>query len=61
MLYDESIHDNSESDGFAAWPVYEGREITVILGGHDRGIDLRLQMVREGGHRRSKAVICLGR
>ena len=59
VLYvDDSISTAPEST-IAALEVYRGREITVILGGHDRGIDYGKLVARlaEGG---ARAVVCLG-
>jgi UDP-N-acetylmuramoyl-L-alanine---L-glutamate ligase len=55
---DDSISTAPEST-IAALEVYRGREITVILGGYDRGIDYEKLVARlvDGG---ARAVVCLG-
>jgi UDP-N-acetylmuramoylalanine--D-glutamate ligase len=58
LFVDDSISTIPES-ALAALAVYAGREITVILGGHDRGIDYgKLVETLVGGA--ARAVICLG-
>jgi UDP-N-acetylmuramoyl-L-alanine---L-glutamate ligase len=58
LFVDDSISTAPEST-IAALSVYAGREITVILGGHDRGIDYdKLVLTLAQGAARS--VICLG-
>jgi UDP-N-acetylmuramoylalanine--D-glutamate ligase len=58
LFVDDSISTAPEST-MAALSVYAGREITVILGGHDRGIDYdKLVLTLAQGAARS--VICLG-
>ena len=59
VLYvDDSISTIPEST-LVALAVYAGRDITVILGGHDRGIDYDSLVERVVGGAAS-AVICLG-
>ena len=59
VLYvDDSISTAPEST-IAALEVYAGREITVIVGGYDRGIDYGKLVARLAGGRR-RAVVCLG-
>ncbi len=58
LFVDDSISTAPEST-IAALAVYAGRDITVIVGGHDRGIDygkLVLTLARGA----ARAVICLG-
>jgi UDP-N-acetylmuramoylalanine--D-glutamate ligase len=58
LFVDDSISTIPES-ALAALAVYAGREITVILGGHDRGVDYgKLVETSVGGA--ARAVICLG-
>jgi UDP-N-acetylmuramoyl-L-alanine---L-glutamate ligase len=58
LFVDDSISTIPEST-IAALDVYAGRDITVIVGGYDRGIDYRkLADVLANGA--AKAVICLG-
>jgi UDP-N-acetylmuramoyl-L-alanine---L-glutamate ligase len=58
LFVDDSISTAPEST-IAALSVYAGRDITVILGGYDRGIDYgRLVEVLAQGA--AKAAICLG-
>jgi UDP-N-acetylmuramoylalanine--D-glutamate ligase len=58
LFVDDSISTAPEST-IAALSVYAGREITVILGGYDRGIDYdKLVLTLARGAARS--VICLG-
>jgi UDP-N-acetylmuramoyl-L-alanine---L-glutamate ligase len=60
VLYvDDSISTIPEST-LAALAVYSGRDVTVILGGHDRGIDYG-SLVEEAVGGAARAVICLGR
>ena len=58
LFVDDSISTIPEST-LAALAVYAGRDITVILGGHDRGIDYGKLVERAVGGA-AKAVICLG-
>ncbi len=58
LFVDDSISTIPEST-LAALAVYAGRDIAVILGGHDRGIDYG-QLVEEAVTGAAKAVICLG-
>jgi UDP-N-acetylmuramoylalanine--D-glutamate ligase len=58
LFVDDSISTIPEST-VAALAVYAGREITVILGGHDRGIDYG-ELVEKAVTGAAKAVICLG-
>ena len=58
LFVDDSISTIPEST-LAALRVYAGRDITVILGGHDRGIDYR-KLVEKAVTGAAKAVICLG-
>jgi len=58
LFVDDSISTIPEST-LAALAVYAGREITVILGGHDRGIDYG-KLVEEAVAGAAKAVVCLG-
>ena len=59
VLYvDDSISTIPELT-LAALAVYAGRDITVILGGHDRGIDYG-KLVEKAVTGAAKAVICLG-
>ncbi len=58
LFVDDSISTAPEST-IAALSVYAGRDITVIVGGYDRGIDYgRLVAILAAGA--AKAVICLG-
>src|SRR5215472_14877937 len=58
LFVDDSISTIPEST-VAALAVYSGRDTTVILGGHDRGIDYRklVEMALRGA---ARTVICLG-
>lgn len=58
LVVDDSISTTPES-ALAALGVYAGRDITLILGGYDRGIDYEKLVARlaEGA---AGAVICLG-
>ena len=58
LFVDDSISTIPEST-LAALAVYAGRDITVILGGHDRGIDYG-KLVEKAVTGAAKAVICLG-
>jgi UDP-N-acetylmuramoyl-L-alanine---L-glutamate ligase len=59
VLYvDDSISTAPEST-IAALEVYTGREITVIVGGYDRGIDYAKLVAKLAGGA-ARAVICLG-
>ena len=58
LFVDDSISTIPEST-LAALAVYAGRDITVILGGHDRGIDYG-QLVEKAVTGAAEAVICLG-
>jgi UDP-N-acetylmuramoylalanine--D-glutamate ligase len=58
LFVDDSISTIPEST-LAALAVYAGRDITVILGGHDRGIDYG-KLVEKAVAGAAKAVICLG-
>jgi UDP-N-acetylmuramoylalanine--D-glutamate ligase len=58
LFVDDSISTIPEST-LAALAVYAGRDITVILGGHDRGIDYS-KLVEKAVRGAAKAVICLG-
>jgi UDP-N-acetylmuramoyl-L-alanine---L-glutamate ligase len=58
LFVDDSISTIPEST-LAALAVYAGRDITVILGGHDRGIDYG-KLVENAVAGAAKAVICLG-
>jgi UDP-N-acetylmuramoyl-L-alanine---L-glutamate ligase len=58
LFVDDSISTIPEST-LAALTVYAGRDITVILGGHDRGIDYR-GLVEKAVMGAATAVICLG-
>ncbi len=58
LFVDDSISTIPEST-FAALAVYAGREISVILGGHDRGVDYSKLVERAVGGA-AKAIICLG-
>jgi UDP-N-acetylmuramoyl-L-alanine---L-glutamate ligase len=58
LFIDDSISTIPEST-LAALAVYAGRDITVILGGHDRGIDYR-ELVDKTVAGAAKTVICLG-
>ena len=59
VLYvDDSISTAAQST-LAALEVYAGREITLIVGGYDRGIDYRSLVERLAGGA-ARAVVCLG-
>src|SRR5204863_2842590 len=58
LFVDDSISTIPEST-LAALAVYAGRDITVILGGYDRGIDYG-KLVERAVSGAAKAVICLG-
>jgi UDP-N-acetylmuramoyl-L-alanine---L-glutamate ligase len=58
LFVDDSISTAPEST-IAALSVYAGREITLIVGGYDRGIDYGKLVARLAGGA-AKAVICLG-
>ncbi len=58
LFVDDSISTIPEST-LAAFAVYAGRDITVILGGHDRGIDYG-KLVEKAVTGAASAVICLG-
>ncbi len=58
LFVDDSISTIPEST-LAALAVYAGRDITVILGGHDRGIDYG-KLAEKAVTGAAKAVICLG-
>ena len=58
LFVDDSISTIPEST-LAALAVYAGRDIAVILGGHDRGIDYS-KLVETAVKGAAKAVICLG-
>ncbi|HEX3523098.1 MAG TPA: UDP-N-acetylmuramoyl-L-alanine--D-glutamate ligase [Stellaceae bacterium] len=58
LFVDDSISTIPEST-LAALAVYAGRDITVILGGYDRGIDYG-ELVEKAVTGAAKAVICLG-
>lgn len=58
LFVDDSISTAPEST-LAALSVYAARDITVILGGHDRGIDYG-KLVAALAAGAAKAVICLG-
>ena len=58
LFVDDSISTIPEST-LAALAVYAGRDIAVILGGHDRGIDYG-KLVEKAVSGAAKAVICLG-
>jgi len=58
LFVDDSISTIPEST-LAALAVYAGRDITVILGGHDRGIDYA-KLVEKAVAGAAKAVICFG-
>jgi len=58
LFVDDSISTIPEST-FAALAVYEGRDVTVILGGYDRGIEYG-KLVEKAVAGVAKAVICLG-
>jgi UDP-N-acetylmuramoyl-L-alanine---L-glutamate ligase len=59
LFVDDSISTIPEST-IAALEAYRGRDITVILGGYDRGIDYA-KLVEAVAAGAAKAVICLGR
>jgi len=58
LFVDDSISTAPES-AIAALSVYAGRDITVIVGGHDRGIDYG-KLVASLAQGAARAVICLG-
>jgi UDP-N-acetylmuramoylalanine--D-glutamate ligase len=58
LFVDDSISTIPEST-LAALEVYAGRDITAILGGHDRGIDYG-KLVEKAVTGAAKAVVCLG-
>jgi UDP-N-acetylmuramoylalanine--D-glutamate ligase len=58
LFVDDSISTIPEST-LAALAVYAGRDITVILGGHDRGIDYG-KLVENAVTGAAKSIICLG-
>jgi UDP-N-acetylmuramoylalanine--D-glutamate ligase len=58
LFVDDSISTIPEST-LAALAVYAGRDVTVILGGHDRGVDYG-KLVEKTVTGAAKAVICLG-
>jgi UDP-N-acetylmuramoylalanine--D-glutamate ligase len=58
LVVDDSISTTPEST-IAALQVYEGRDITLILGGYDRGIDYE-KLVERLARGAATAVICLG-
>jgi UDP-N-acetylmuramoylalanine--D-glutamate ligase len=58
LFVDDSISTIPEST-LAALAVYAGRDISVILGGHDRGIDYG-KLTEKAVAGAAKAVICLG-
>jgi UDP-N-acetylmuramoyl-L-alanine---L-glutamate ligase len=58
LFVDDSISTIPEST-IAALEVYRGREVTVILGGHDRGIDYG-KLVAELSKGSAKRAMCLG-
>ncbi len=58
LFVDDSISTIPQST-IAALAVYAGRDIAVIVGGFDRGLDYR-DLVAELAHGAAKAVICLG-
>jgi UDP-N-acetylmuramoylalanine--D-glutamate ligase len=58
LFVDDSISTAPES-AIAALSVYAGRNITVIVGGHDRGIDYG-KLVATLAQGAARAVICLG-
>lgn len=58
LFVDDSISTAPES-AIAALSVYAGRDITVIVGGHDRGIDYG-KLVGTLAQGAARAVICLG-
>jgi UDP-N-acetylmuramoyl-L-alanine---L-glutamate ligase len=58
LFVDDSISTIPEST-FAALAVYAGRDVTVILGGHDRGIEYG-KLAEKAVAGAAKAVICLG-
>jgi len=58
LFVDDSISTIPEST-LAALTVYAGRDITVILGGYDRGIDYG-ELVERAVAGAAKALICLG-
>lgn len=59
LFVDDSISTIPESTA-AALAVYAGREITLILGGHDRGVDYD-KLVENLVTGAAKTVICLGK
>ena len=58
LFVDDSISTIPEST-LAALAVYAGRDITVILGGHDRGIDYG-KLAEKTVTGAAKAIVCLG-
>jgi UDP-N-acetylmuramoyl-L-alanine---L-glutamate ligase len=59
VLYvDDSISTAPQST-LAALDVYAGREVTLIVGGYDRGIDYRPLVERLAGGA-ARAIVCLG-
>ncbi len=58
LFVDDSISTIPES-ALAALAVYAGRDITVILGGHDRGIDYG-KLAEQAVTGAAKNIICLG-
>jgi UDP-N-acetylmuramoylalanine--D-glutamate ligase len=58
LFVDDSISTIPEST-LAALSVYAGREITVIVGGYDRGIDYS-KLAQAFSTGAAKAIICLG-
>jgi UDP-N-acetylmuramoyl-L-alanine---L-glutamate ligase len=58
LFVDDSISTAPES-AIAALSVYAGRDITVIVGGHDRGIDFG-KLVGTLAQGAARAVVCLG-
>jgi UDP-N-acetylmuramoylalanine--D-glutamate ligase len=58
LFVDDSISTIPEST-LAALAVYAGRDITVILGGHDRGIDYG-KLAEKAATGAAKNIICLG-
>jgi UDP-N-acetylmuramoyl-L-alanine---L-glutamate ligase len=58
LFVDDSISTAPES-AMAALSVYAGRDITVIVGGHDRGIDYG-KLVATLAQGAARGVICLG-
>jgi UDP-N-acetylmuramoyl-L-alanine---L-glutamate ligase len=58
LFVDDSISTIPEST-IAALEVYRGRDVSVILGGHDRGIDYG-KLVAELSKGSAKTAVCLG-